>query len=98
MGVDDLVAIAELRDGTPVYENSHIGGLAELMVTFEEGGGPIFTKARATDGGAAGRCGARPRLRADGATGPGDGGAGVDRRRARLRPAWSQRSAGRAYR
>src|SRR5687768_6213633 len=26
IGADDLVAVAELRDGTPVYENSHIGG------------------------------------------------------------------------
>ncbi len=32
-----------MRDGTPVYENSHIGGLAELMVTFEEWVVPIFT-------------------------------------------------------
>jgi Zn-dependent alcohol dehydrogenase len=44
-GPDDLVAIADLRDGTPVYANSHIGGLAELMVTFEEWVVPIFTKA-----------------------------------------------------
>jgi S-(hydroxymethyl)glutathione dehydrogenase/alcohol dehydrogenase len=46
-GPDDLVAIADLRDGTPVYANSHIGGLAELMVTFEEWVVPIFTKADA---------------------------------------------------
>ncbi len=31
-GPDDLVPIADMRDGTPVYANSHIGGLAELMV------------------------------------------------------------------
>ena len=47
IGADDLVPIAEMRDGTPVYENSHIGGLAELMVTFEEWVVPIFTKADA---------------------------------------------------
>ena len=46
-GPDDLVPIADLRDGTPVYANSHIGGLAELMVTFEEWVVPIFTKADA---------------------------------------------------
>jgi S-(hydroxymethyl)glutathione dehydrogenase / alcohol dehydrogenase len=44
-GPDDLVAMAEMRDGTPVYANSHIGGLAELMVTFEEWVVPVFTKA-----------------------------------------------------
>jgi S-(hydroxymethyl)glutathione dehydrogenase/alcohol dehydrogenase len=49
IGADDLVAIAEMADGTPVYENSHIGGLAELMVTFEEWVVPIFTAASAAD-------------------------------------------------
>jgi S-(hydroxymethyl)glutathione dehydrogenase/alcohol dehydrogenase len=48
-GPDDLVAAAELRDGTPVYLNSHIGGMAELMVTFEEWVVPIFTKANAVE-------------------------------------------------
>jgi S-(hydroxymethyl)glutathione dehydrogenase/alcohol dehydrogenase len=47
IGADDLVAIGDLRDGTPVFENSHIGGLAELMVTFEEWVVPVFTKADA---------------------------------------------------
>lgn len=47
IGADDLVAIGDLSDGTPVYENSHIGGLAELMVTTEEWVVPIFTKADA---------------------------------------------------
>ncbi|HUI77978.1 MAG TPA: alcohol dehydrogenase catalytic domain-containing protein [Bryobacteraceae bacterium] len=46
-GPNDLVPIADLRDGTPVYANSHIGGLAELMVTFEEWVVPVFTKAPA---------------------------------------------------
>src|SRR5271169_855367 len=46
-GPSDLVPIADMRDGTPVYANSHIGGLAELMVTFEEWVVPIFTKAPA---------------------------------------------------
>jgi S-(hydroxymethyl)glutathione dehydrogenase/alcohol dehydrogenase len=48
-GADDLVAIADLADGTPVYQNSHIGGLAEMMVTFEEWVVPIFTKLPAAD-------------------------------------------------
>jgi S-(hydroxymethyl)glutathione dehydrogenase/alcohol dehydrogenase len=49
IGADDLTAIADLSDGTPVYENSHIGGLAELMVTFEEWVVPLFTKAEIVD-------------------------------------------------
>jgi S-(hydroxymethyl)glutathione dehydrogenase/alcohol dehydrogenase len=48
-GPDDLVPIADMGDGTPVYANSHIGGLAEKMVTFEEWVVPIFTKAPAAD-------------------------------------------------
>jgi len=45
IGPDDLVPIADLRDGTPVYENSHIGGLAEYMVSPEEWVVPLFSKA-----------------------------------------------------
>jgi S-(hydroxymethyl)glutathione dehydrogenase / alcohol dehydrogenase len=48
-GPDDLVPIADMRDGTPVYANSHIGGLADLMVTFEEWVVPVFTKSAAAD-------------------------------------------------
>jgi S-(hydroxymethyl)glutathione dehydrogenase/alcohol dehydrogenase len=48
-GPDDLVAVAEMRDSTPVYMNSHIGGLAELMITIEEWVVPIVTKAAAVD-------------------------------------------------
>ena len=48
-GPNDLVAMADTRDGAPVYANSHIGGLAELMVTFEEWVVPVFTKAAAAD-------------------------------------------------
>ena len=48
-GPNDLVPIADMRDGTPVYANSHIGGLAELMVTFEEWVVPVFTKASAVE-------------------------------------------------
>ena len=48
-GPDDLVPIADMRDGTPVYANSHIGGLADLMITFEEWVVPVFTKATAAD-------------------------------------------------
>ena len=49
IGADDLVPIADMSDGTPVFENSHIGGLAELMVTFEEWVVPLFTKVPAAD-------------------------------------------------
>jgi S-(hydroxymethyl)glutathione dehydrogenase/alcohol dehydrogenase len=49
IGADDLIPIADMRDGTPVFENSHIGGLAELMVTFEEWVVPVFTKATTVD-------------------------------------------------
>jgi len=48
-GPNDLVPIADMRDGTPVYASSHIGGLAEIMVTFEEWVVPVFTKATAVD-------------------------------------------------
>jgi S-(hydroxymethyl)glutathione dehydrogenase/alcohol dehydrogenase len=48
-GPDDLVAIADMSDGTPVFANSHIGGLAEKMVTFEEWVVPVFTKAPAVE-------------------------------------------------
>ena len=48
-GPNDLVPIADMRDGTPVYASSHIGGLAELMVTFEEWVVPVFTKATAVE-------------------------------------------------
>jgi S-(hydroxymethyl)glutathione dehydrogenase/alcohol dehydrogenase len=48
-GPNDLVPIADMRDGSPVYASSHIGGLAELMVTFEEWVVPVFTKASAVD-------------------------------------------------
>ena len=56
IGADDLVPIADLSDGTPVFENSHIGGLAELMVAFEEWVVPLFTKATAVDLGMALSC------------------------------------------
>jgi S-(hydroxymethyl)glutathione dehydrogenase/alcohol dehydrogenase len=56
IGADDLVAIADLADGTPVYQQSHIGGLAELMVAFEEWVVPIFTKLPAVELGMACGC------------------------------------------
>ena len=49
IGADDLIAIGDMSDGTPVYQNSHIGGLAELMVTTEEWVVPIFTKTDTVD-------------------------------------------------
>src|SRR5262245_27364668 len=45
----DLAPVADLSDGTPVYSNSHIGGLAELMITPEEWVVPVVTKANAVD-------------------------------------------------
>jgi S-(hydroxymethyl)glutathione dehydrogenase / alcohol dehydrogenase len=45
----DLAPVGDLRDGTPVYSNSHIGGLAELMITPEEWVVPVVTKANAVD-------------------------------------------------
>ena len=56
IGADDLVPVADMSDGTPVFENSHIGGLAELMVTFEEWVVPVFTKASAVELGMALSC------------------------------------------
>jgi S-(hydroxymethyl)glutathione dehydrogenase/alcohol dehydrogenase len=49
IGADDLVAIGDLSGGLPVYENSHIGGLAELMVAPEEWIVPLFTRADAVE-------------------------------------------------
>src|SRR5687767_14415480 len=43
IGADDLIPIADMNDGTPIFENSHIGGLAELMVDTEEWVLPIVT-------------------------------------------------------
>jgi S-(hydroxymethyl)glutathione dehydrogenase/alcohol dehydrogenase len=48
-GPNDLFPIADMSDGTAVYANSLIGGLAELMVTNEEWVVPIFTKATAAE-------------------------------------------------
>src|SRR3954471_23044587 len=48
-GPNDLFAIADMSDGTQVFANSLIGGLAEVMVTNEEWVVPIFTKAAAAD-------------------------------------------------
>ena len=48
-GANDLVPIADMRDGTPVYMNSHIGGHGEKMVTFEEWVVPLFTDAPAVE-------------------------------------------------
>jgi len=53
---NNLVPIADLPDGSPVVANSHIGGLAELMVTTEEWVVPIFTRATAADLGMACSC------------------------------------------
>jgi S-(hydroxymethyl)glutathione dehydrogenase/alcohol dehydrogenase len=49
VGPNDQYPIAEMRDGTEVFANSLIGGLAEMMVTNEEWVVPIFTRATAAD-------------------------------------------------
>ena len=79
IGADDLVAIADLADGTPVYQNSHIGGLAELMVTFEEWVVPIFTQLPAAELGMVCSCVARRRARRDDRARAGDDRARVER-------------------
>ncbi len=45
----NLTQIAQMRDGTPVHANSEIGGLAELMVTYEEWVVPVASKASAAE-------------------------------------------------
>jgi S-(hydroxymethyl)glutathione dehydrogenase/alcohol dehydrogenase len=42
-------SFAETADGTPVYQSSHIGGMAEYMVTYDEWVVPLFTKAPAAE-------------------------------------------------
>ena len=42
-GAPDLPAFADLADGTPVFAEAGIGGLAELMMVFEEYCVPVFT-------------------------------------------------------
>ena len=93
-GPDDLVPIADMRDGTPVYANSHIGGLAELMVTFEEWVVPIFTKATAADLGMVCSCVAVAGLGATDLAGACARRTRLDRRRRRLRTARPERRAG----
>lgn len=45
----NFVPMADMSDGTPVYQNSHIGGLAEYMATYEEWVVPVVTKVPAAD-------------------------------------------------
>jgi S-(hydroxymethyl)glutathione dehydrogenase/alcohol dehydrogenase len=42
-GGDDFPPFADMADGTPVYCEAGIGGLAELMAVFEEYCVPVFT-------------------------------------------------------
>ena len=98
IGADDLVAIADLKDGTPVYQNSHIGGLAELMVTFEEWVVPIFTKLPAADVGMVVQLRRGRRSRRDDRARADADRACVERRRRRLRAARTERDPGRADR
>jgi S-(hydroxymethyl)glutathione dehydrogenase / alcohol dehydrogenase len=49
IGPNDQVPLADLADGSPVFANSHIGGLAEYMVSPEEWIVPIWTTAAAAD-------------------------------------------------
>ena len=98
IGADDLVAIADLADGTPVYQNSHIGGLAEVMVAFEEWVVPIFTQLPAAELGMVCGCTSVAGLGATTAHALMSDRACVERRRRRLRAARLERSAGRAHR
>jgi S-(hydroxymethyl)glutathione dehydrogenase/alcohol dehydrogenase len=42
-GGDDFPPFADMADGTPVYAEAGIGGLAEVMVVYEEYCVPVFT-------------------------------------------------------
>lgn len=42
-GGDDFPAYAEMADGTPVYAEAGIGGIAEIMAVYEEYCVPVFT-------------------------------------------------------
>ncbi len=42
-GVEPFPPFAQLRDGTPVYEQAGIGGMSEIMTAFEEYCVPVFT-------------------------------------------------------
>lgn len=42
-GGDDFPAYAEMADGTPVYAEAGIGGIAEVMAVYEEYCVPVFT-------------------------------------------------------
>jgi S-(hydroxymethyl)glutathione dehydrogenase / alcohol dehydrogenase len=44
---EGMTAVADMRDGTPVYMNSQIGGFGEYMITVEEWVVPILSKAPA---------------------------------------------------
>jgi S-(hydroxymethyl)glutathione dehydrogenase / alcohol dehydrogenase len=41
--------MGDMADGTPVYQNSHIGGMAELMTTYEEWVVPVVTQVSAVE-------------------------------------------------
>lgn len=45
----NFLPIGDTADGTPVFQQSHIGGMAELMATYEEWVVPVVTKADAAD-------------------------------------------------
>jgi len=43
LGGDDFAPIADMRDGTAVYAEAGIGGIAEVMAVYEEYCVPVFT-------------------------------------------------------
>lgn len=45
----NLAVMGDMADGTPVYQNSHIGGMAELMTTYEEWVVPVVTQVSAVE-------------------------------------------------
>jgi S-(hydroxymethyl)glutathione dehydrogenase/alcohol dehydrogenase len=53
---DGMTPVADLKDGTPVYMNSQIGGFGEYMVTVEEWVVPFISKAPAAHLGVACAC------------------------------------------
>ena len=94
----DLAPVADLPDGTPVYSNSHIGGLAELMITPEEWVVPVVTKASCRGPRHGPELRERGRTRRDHVRNTGRRRRRGHRCGRRMRTAWTQRRARGAHR
>ena len=95
----DLVPVADLRDGTPVYSNSHIGGLGRADDHARKNGSCRSSRRpAAVDLGMVLQLRERRRTRRDHVRNAGHGRAGVGGGRRRLRAARAERRAGRAHR